>query len=133
LFIGATNHPWLLDSAITRPGRFGTHLYIGLPDHHARCELFKLALQKMPLAADADYAALADVAQDYTAAEVTGVCESAIEEAYIKYTATGTRVLVTQAQLLQKITATPARTTPKMLADYQRFAGVRPASTGSAP
>ncbi|XP_076036146.1 nuclear valosin-containing protein-like isoform X2 [Oratosquilla oratoria] len=34
--IGATNRPDILDPAITRPGRFDTLLYVGLPDYDAR-------------------------------------------------------------------------------------------------
>lgn len=34
--IAATNKPWDVDSAFIRPGRFGTRIYIGLPDSPAR-------------------------------------------------------------------------------------------------
>ena len=34
--ICATNKPWDIDSAFLRPGRFGTKVYVGLPDDDAR-------------------------------------------------------------------------------------------------
>lgn len=34
--IGATNKPWEVDSSFLRPGRFGTMVYVGLPDEPAR-------------------------------------------------------------------------------------------------
>ena len=34
--IAATNKPWEVDSAFVRPGRFGTKVYVGLPDDEAR-------------------------------------------------------------------------------------------------
>lgn len=34
--IAATNKPWDMDSAFIRPGRFGTRIYVGLPDENAR-------------------------------------------------------------------------------------------------
>lgn len=34
--IAATNKPWEMDSAFLRPGRFGTQIYVGLPDESAR-------------------------------------------------------------------------------------------------
>lgn len=34
--IASTNKPWDVDSAFVRPGRFGTRVYIGLPDYEAR-------------------------------------------------------------------------------------------------
>ena len=34
--IASTNKPWDMDSAFIRPGRFGTRIYVGLPDEEAR-------------------------------------------------------------------------------------------------
>ena len=34
--IAATNKPWDIDPAFVRPGRFGTRVYVGLPDDEAR-------------------------------------------------------------------------------------------------
>lgn len=34
--IASTNKPWDVDSAFIRPGRFGTRVYVGLPDYEAR-------------------------------------------------------------------------------------------------
>lgn len=39
LIIGATNLPQLLDPALLHPGRFGHHIYVGLPDFWNRVEL----------------------------------------------------------------------------------------------
>ena len=32
LVLAATNKPWVLDEAVVRPGRLGTHIYVGPPD-----------------------------------------------------------------------------------------------------
>jgi DNA polymerase III delta prime subunit len=34
--LGACNHPQMIDAALLRPGRLGTHIHIGLPDAAAR-------------------------------------------------------------------------------------------------
>ncbi len=45
--IAATNKPWDIDSAFVRPGRFGTRVYVGLPDYAAREYIIKNRLNKV--------------------------------------------------------------------------------------
>ena len=45
--IAATNKPWDMDSAFLRPGRFGTRVYVGLPDDNARRYMVELRLEKI--------------------------------------------------------------------------------------
>ena len=45
--IAATNKPWDMDSAFLRPGRFGTRVYVGLPDEDARRYMVEMRLYKI--------------------------------------------------------------------------------------
>lgn len=45
--IAATNKPWDVDSAFIRPGRFGTRIYVGLPDSPARKYMLERRLNKI--------------------------------------------------------------------------------------
>ncbi|MDE7336989.1 MAG: AAA family ATPase, partial [Clostridia bacterium] len=45
--IAATNKPWDIDSAFIRPGRFGTRIYVGLPDAPAREYMLNRRLDKI--------------------------------------------------------------------------------------
>ncbi len=45
--IAATNKPWDIDSAFVRPGRFGTKVYVGLPDAEARKYMIDFRLAKI--------------------------------------------------------------------------------------
>ncbi|MCH5159027.1 MAG: ATP-binding protein [Clostridiales bacterium] len=45
--IAATNKPWDIDPAFVRPGRFGTRIYVGLPDDKAREYMIKSRLEKI--------------------------------------------------------------------------------------
>lgn len=47
--IAATNKPWDIDSAFVRPGRFGTRIYVGLPDEPAREYMLNRRLEKIRL------------------------------------------------------------------------------------
>lgn len=40
LIIGATNWPYMLDSAILRPGRFDELIYVALPNYEAWLSIF---------------------------------------------------------------------------------------------
>lgn len=45
--IAATNKPWDIDSAFLRPGRFGTKVYVGLPDAPAREYMIVKRIEKI--------------------------------------------------------------------------------------
>lgn len=45
--VAATNKPWDIDSAFIRPGRFGTRVYVGLPDFEARKYMIEKRLKKL--------------------------------------------------------------------------------------
>ncbi len=45
--IAATNKPWDMDSAFVRPGRFGTRIYVGLPDDETRRYMIENRLRKV--------------------------------------------------------------------------------------
>lgn len=77
LFLAATNEPWLLDSALLRPGRFDEKCYIPLPDEAARLELLKLHVRDCPLDADVRLERLAAMTDGYSGADLMCVCERA--------------------------------------------------------
>ena len=74
LFLGATNEPWSLDPAVLRPGRFGDKIYISPPDLDARKKLFELYLKDKPLSNDIDFGFLAEISDNYSGADIKGIC-----------------------------------------------------------
>lgn len=81
LVIGMTNRLDLLDSAILRPGRFGVHIELSLPDKNGREEIFRIHTSKMIsngfISEDVDICALADMTENYTGAEIESVVQTA--------------------------------------------------------
>jgi len=75
--IGATNRPDILDTAITRPGRLDSLIYIPLPDFESRVSIFKANLRKSPIAPDIDFKTLAKVTEGFSGADVTEICQRA--------------------------------------------------------
>lgn len=48
LLIAATNRPWDIDTALLRPGRFDTKIYIPLPNLESRKKIFQTKLKMIP-------------------------------------------------------------------------------------
>ncbi|HMG61935.1 MAG TPA: tetratricopeptide repeat protein [Streptosporangiaceae bacterium] len=80
--LGASNHPWDVDSALRRPGRFDRMLLVLPPDAPAREAVFRFHLRDRPVAG-IDLARLAAMTDGYSAADIAHACESAAELALL--------------------------------------------------
>jgi SpoVK/Ycf46/Vps4 family AAA+-type ATPase len=78
--LAATNHPWDVDSALRRPGRFDRMLLVLPPDEDARRAVFRLHLRNRPVE-NVDLKALAKRTEGYSGADLAHVCETAAERA----------------------------------------------------
>lgn len=79
--LAATNRPDILDPALLRPGRFDRIIELPPPDLRTRLEIFKVHTKGMPLAKDVDPEVLAKVTENYTGADIEGMCREAGMEA----------------------------------------------------
>ncbi|MGO9771834.1 MAG: CDC48 family AAA ATPase [Roseiarcus sp.] len=75
--IAATNRLDMIDDALLRPGRLDYHLEVARPDRVARAAILGVHLRKKPVAEGIDLAALADLTEGLSAAEVRFVCDRA--------------------------------------------------------
>jgi SpoVK/Ycf46/Vps4 family AAA+-type ATPase len=80
--LAATNHPWDVDSALRRPGRFDRTLLVLPPDQAAREGVFRYHLRDRPVAG-IDLAKLAKLTDGYSGADIAHICESAAEQALL--------------------------------------------------
>ena len=78
--LAATNHPWDVDSALRRPGRFDRTLLVLPPDAAAREGVFRYHLKGRPVAG-IDLAKLARSTDGYSGADIAHICETAAERA----------------------------------------------------
>jgi SpoVK/Ycf46/Vps4 family AAA+-type ATPase len=78
--LAATNHPWDVDSALRRPGRFDRTLLVLPPDATAREGVFRYHLKDRPVAG-IDLARLASQTDGYSGADIAHICETAAERA----------------------------------------------------
>ncbi len=78
--LAATNHPWDVDSALRRPGRFDRTLLVLPPDGTAREAVFRYHLRERPVAG-INLARLAKLTDGYSGADIAHICETASERA----------------------------------------------------
>ncbi|MFD3430418.1 ATP-binding protein [Nocardia fluminea] len=76
--LGATNHPWDVDVALRRPGRFDRMIFVGLPDLAARTSILHYHLRDRPVAG-IDLNALAAHTDGLSGADLAHVCTSATQ------------------------------------------------------
>ncbi|MGW5923397.1 ATP-binding protein [Nocardia fluminea] len=76
--LGATNHPWDVDVALRRPGRFDRMIFVGLPDLAARTSILHHHLRDRPVAG-IDLNALAAHTDGLSGADLAHVCTSATQ------------------------------------------------------
>jgi len=96
--LAATNHPWDVDSALRRPGRFDRTLLVLPPDAPAREGVFRYHLRERPVAG-IDLTKLAKITDGYSGADIAHICETAAERALLDSVQRGEPRLIGQADL----------------------------------
>ncbi|MEV0250059.1 ATP-binding protein [Nocardia sp. NPDC050712] len=86
--LGATNHPWDVDVALRRPGRFDRMVLVGLPDPAARAAILHYHLRDRPVTG-VDLSALAHRTEGFSGADLAHVCTSATQLALADSLRTG--------------------------------------------
>lgn len=77
LVIAATNRPWDIDSAILRPGRLETLVYVELPNKDARKLMFSKYLNKIQIEEDIiDY--LSSYTEGYNGSDIKEICDQLV-------------------------------------------------------
>ncbi|SPN98548.1 related to AAA protease IAP-1 (mitochondrial intermembrane space) [Cephalotrichum gorgonifer] len=77
IVIAATNHPQLLDKALTRPGRFDRHVVVGLPDVRGRLAILRHHAKKIKLSPDANFPPIASFTAGLSGAELENIVNQA--------------------------------------------------------
>jgi SpoVK/Ycf46/Vps4 family AAA+-type ATPase len=76
--LGATNHPWDVDTALLRPGRFDRMALVMPPDQPARMAILRHHLKNRP-AATIDVGPIAARTEMHSGADLAHICETATE------------------------------------------------------
>ena len=96
--LAATNHPWDVDSALRRPGRFDRTILVLPPDGPAREAVFRYHLRERPVGG-IDLGKLSKITDGYSGADIAHICETAAERALLDSVRRGEPRLIGQADL----------------------------------
>lgn len=79
--LGATNHPWDVDVALRRPGRFDRTVLVLPPDEPARLAILQARLRERPCATDLNLVDIARNTEGYSGADLAHICETSAQAA----------------------------------------------------
>ncbi|MCB9757701.1 MAG: ATP-dependent zinc metalloprotease FtsH [Candidatus Omnitrophica bacterium] len=77
IIIAATNRPDTLDPALLRPGRFDRQIVVTLPDIKGREGILRVHTQDIKVAANVDFARIAQLTVYFSGADLANVCNEA--------------------------------------------------------
>jgi proteasome regulatory subunit len=75
--IAATNRFDMLDRAILRPGRFDRLIEVPVPNEEGRERIFQIHTRSMQVDDSVDFAALAEVTENASGADIKAICSEA--------------------------------------------------------
>lgn len=109
--IAATNKPWDIDPAFIRPGRFGTRIYVGLPDAPARQYMLEMRLNRIlqtgkVLVGNIDAAQIVEKTEGFNGADMANLLDEVQELSAIRSVKTGIKEILQEDfdNALKKIT-----------------------------
>lgn len=105
--IGTTNRIDLIDPAVLRKGRMDLHVEIPAPDARTRSLIFEIHLRNRPLAEDVNTSELAELTENYAAADIAFIVNEAAMMAALA------DVAISQAHLVNSIKSNTSSLAPK--------------------
>lgn len=122
LFLGATNEPWQLDSAMMRPGRLDVKIYVPLPDAAARFRLFEIYFDKRPLADNLDFNKLVELTAGFSGADIKALSDRSARRPFLESVSGGTPRKIEMADVLAELERFAPSVSPRDVAKYDKWA-----------
>lgn len=132
LVLAATNKPWMLEDAVLRPGRLGTHIYVGPPDADAREAILAYNLKGVPYNKNVSFKKITGMTDGYSGADLAGLCDRAKRSALNRQLESGVEEQVNMADFKAAIKKVSPSVTPDMIKQFEdwRNARSKPADAG---
>ncbi|KAI8929625.1 P-loop containing nucleoside triphosphate hydrolase protein [Entophlyctis helioformis] len=123
--LAATNRPDIIDSALLRPGRIDSILYVSPPDMASRREILRIQTRRMACSDDVDLDVLAKATDGFSGAETVAVCQEAAMQAMEEDLSAPH---VAHRHFVKAISGVTPRISPEMIRfydDFRRRSGLR--------
>ncbi len=130
LVLAATNKPWMLDEAVVRPGRLGTHIYVGPPDTPAREAIVALNMKEVPVADDISFQDIADQTDGYSGADIAELCDRAKRLALSRQLTSGGKENVVADDFTTALQKVRPSVMPELLKQFEDWRDSRHTSAG---
>lgn len=125
LVLAATNKPWALDEAVIRPGRLGTHIYVGPPDQEARQAITALNMKDAPVSPEVSFSDIAARTRGFSGADMAELCDRAKRQALNRQLASGIEESVLLDDFNAALEKLSPSITPAMLKQFADWAESR--------
>ena len=100
--IASTNKPWDIDSAFIRPGRFGTRVYVGLPDATAREHIIRSRMTKIEkkgvvtVSSDIPYDVIVERSEGFNCSDISNLMDKVEEISIRRRLKTGEKIILAE-------------------------------------
>lgn len=102
LLVGATNKPWDVDPAFVRPGRFGTRVYVDLPNEDARRYMIDKCLKrissknKVRIAENINIDSVVQATKGFNGSDITNLLDAMQENSIKRARQTNDKIILQQ-------------------------------------
>ena len=102
LLVGATNKPWDIDPAFIRPGRFGTRVYVDLPNEDARRYMIDKCLKrissknKVRIAENINIDSVVQATKGFNGSDITNLLDAMQENSIKRACQTNDKIILQQ-------------------------------------
>lgn len=125
--IAATNKPWDIDSAFLRPGRFGTKIYVGLPDADARNYMITHRFQGLSgkgvvkIADDINVQAITEQTEGFNGSDMSNLLDRVEEISALRAITMGEKYICAQdfSTALEQVSSSVQRADIEKLAEWR--------------
>ncbi len=121
LILGATNVPWQLDPAVTRPGRFDRLIYIPPPDKESRTEIVRQYMSRVARKGKIDYEKLGELTEGYSAADMEYLCKYSSQKAFMKSVEGREDEMVTMETFMESLSVIKPSINKNVIERYIKF------------